>query len=458
MKKRIFSIISILLVAATAMSCATLSAFAKSDSSDDDANKFTAKFKDLDYGCNVKTESDTVLLVNLDTGVTVYSKAADKKRYPASLTKIMTYVVVAENVEDFSKKVEVKQSVIDELVGTGSSLSGASEFVGKKITVEQLLQCMMIESGNDAALVLADYVGGKSGVKGFVKMMNAKAKELGCTNTHFVNPHGLHNKDHYTTANDLYKITSYALTLPEFSKITNSTSYEIGDYYGSSTNHMLDSTDTTYYYKYARGIKTGTTDEAGRCLVTMAVADGYSYLAVLMHAPYVDDETYGTMTDAAELFRWAFRNIELREIVSKETPICEEKVNLSWDKSSIQLCPENDYNALLTEDVSDSDITITTNVPSSINAPVNQGDYVGTADVYYKDEKVATFRLLADEKVERSTLLYVFDILQSVFTSMYFIGAAIIVVVLFIIYLFVVVKHNKNAKKRKRQVKHYRDM
>ncbi len=457
MKRRIFSIVSVMLIAAVAFGSSTLSALAVKDEVKD-GTQVTTKFKDMDYGCNVKTKSDSVVLVNLDTGITVFSKAADKKRYPASLTKIMTYIVVAESVKDFSKKVYIKEELINELAGTGSSLSGASQFVGDSLTVEQLLQCMMIESGNDAALVLADYVAGNKGVDSFVKKMNAKASELGCNSTHFVNPHGLHDPNHYTTANDMVKITKCALTMPLFSRITSSSYYEIGDYTGISTNHMLDSTDSTYYYKYAKGIKTGTTDEAGRCLATMAVADGYSYLAILLHAPYIDEETYDTMKDAAALFRWAFRNIELREIVSKETPVCEEKVNLSWDKSTIQLSPETDYNALLTDAVQTSDIEIIPNVPSSINAPVKQGDYVGTADVYYKDDKVATIRLLADESVERSNLLYILDILKSVLTSVYFIGAAIIVAFLFIIYLFVIVKHNKNAKKRKRQVRHYRDM
>lgn len=290
-------------------------------------NKDSATISNFDFGCNVKTKSETVLLVNLDTGVTVYSKNADVKRYPASLTKIMTYIVVAENVSDFTQKVKIKASVLKPLEGTGSSQSAVSDNIGKSFTIEQLLKCLMISSGNDAALVLADYVGGEGGVTHFVQMMNDKAKKLKCKNTHFVNPHGLHDPNHYTTAEDIYKIASYALMLPEFSDITNTISYTIGDTYYSSTNHLIDST-TEYYYQYAKGIKTGTTDQAGRCLVTQAVADGYSYMAVLMKAPYNEEQgidEYYNMEDAAALFRWAFQNIELKEIVSRETPVCEER-------------------------------------------------------------------------------------------------------------------------------------
>ncbi|MCH5202239.1 MAG: D-alanyl-D-alanine carboxypeptidase [Oscillospiraceae bacterium] len=458
MKKRIFSIISIILIIFTVSACVTLGVNAASAENTDDGTS-AVFFDNVDFGCDTETKSETVLLVNMDTGITVYSKAADVKRYPASLTKIMTYIIVAENVEDFSEKIKVKQNIIDMLNGTGSSFSGVLDNVGRSLTVDELLNCLMISSGNDAALVLADYVGGKDSVEGFVKMMNDKAKALGCENTHFVNPHGLHHVNHYTTARDIYKITSYALTLPGFAEITNARNYELNGTYYASTNHILDPY-SEYYYQYAKGIKTGTTDEAGRCLVTSAVADGYSYLAVLMKSPYNEEQgidEYYNMEDAAELFRWAFNNIELKGIVSRETPVCEEKVNLCWDKNSIQLCPEEDFNALVPIDISDSEIVIKANVPQSVQAPVNEGDYVGTADVYYKDEKVATFKLVADESVERSTLLYIIDILKNVFTSVYFIGAAIIVVILFVIYLFVIVKHNKQKPKRK-QVKHYRHM
>lgn len=458
MKKRIISIISVVLVMFVLCTTFSLSVSATTSSN---INNQSSVISNIDFGCDVKTTSDTCLLVNLDTGVTVYSKNADVKRYPASLTKIMTYIVVAENVGDLTEKVKIKKSVLKPLDGTGSSISAVSDNIGKEFTVELLLKCLMISSGNDASLVLADYVGGEGGVDHFVEMMNEKAKELNCKNTNFVNPHGLHDKNHYTTAEDMYKISSYALMMPEFSEITNDITYKVGDITYLSTNYLIDST-TKYYYQYAKGIKTGTTEEAGRCIVTQAVADGYSYLAVIMHAPFdeakIATEKCYNMIDAAELFRWAFKNIELKEIVARETPVCEEKVDLSWDKKSIQLSAENDYNILLPNNVSDKDISIKTDIPESIDAPINEGDYVGTASVYYKNEKISTFNLVADETVERSTLLYIIDILKNVFTSLYFIIAATIVVILFAVYLFVVVKHNKEKVKKKRRVKHYRDM
>ena len=163
-------------------------------------NKASAISYSIDFDINSKS----VYLVNLDTGISVYEKFKDKKFYTESNTKFITYIIVTENIKDLDNtKVTVKQSILNRLNGTGSSTAGL--IGGETLTVTQLLNCLMIPSGNDAALVLADYVGGGS-ITNFVKMMNKKAKELGCENTHFMNPHGLHDPDHYTTASDLAKI------------------------------------------------------------------------------------------------------------------------------------------------------------------------------------------------------------------------------------------------------------
>lgn len=282
--KRLFSLF--LVFAVLAVSCSSVSA--------------------ITYDYDETIESDTVLLINMDTGIPVLEKNAEKVRYPASLTKIMTYIVVCENVDDlYNTRVEIKEEVLEPLLGTGSSMSGLDYKIGESLTVVDLLYCLMVSSGNDASLVLADYVGGGS-VEKFVSLMNAKAKELGCKNTNFVNPHGLHDDNHYSTAYDLYTITSYALTLPLFSEITNTATYycEGDDYPLVTTNYLIDvNRGGDYFYTYAQGIKTGTTDEAGRCLITTGIADGYAYMCICMGAPYPDNGYNAAMTDARGLLR-----------------------------------------------------------------------------------------------------------------------------------------------------------
>ena len=136
---------------------------------------------------NFEPKSDSLYLLNLDTDTVVYNNNSAEKRYPASLTKIMTYIIVAEQVEDLENtKVTIKKDLLDTLNGTDSSLSGLSKYIDKELTVMQLLYCLMVSSGNDAALVLADYVG-NGDVQYFVDLMNNKAKELGCENTNFIN-------------------------------------------------------------------------------------------------------------------------------------------------------------------------------------------------------------------------------------------------------------------------------
>lgn len=236
-----------------------------------------------------------------------------------------------------------------------------------------------------------------------------KAKELGCENTHFANPDGLHDPDHYTTARDMYKITTYALTLPRFEEITNTCTYTCDgdDTALVTTNYLIDANrGGEYYYMYAKGIKTGTTNEAGRCLVTTASADGYSYMAILLHAPYEEGvtEDYATMTDAADLFRWALTSLEMNTVATSSKPLCEVKVNLAWGKNSTLLYPETDLSAIVPKDCTDENIIIEQDIPESVDAPLDKGSVVGKATIYYKadanseKQKLAEVNVVAGEK------------------------------------------------------------
>lgn len=419
----------------------------------------------ISYPNDVKTESDSILLVNMDSGQTVFEKNADEKRYPASTTKIMTYIIVVESIDDLDNtRVPIKESVLKRLEGTGSSLANLEQHIGETMSVIDLLYSMMVPSGNDASVVLADYVG-DGDIDAFVDMMNQKAEELGCENTHFENPEGLHDENHYTTARDLYKITSYALTLPRFSEITNTTSYycEGDDYPLVTTNYLINPNYPEYYYMYAKGIKTGTTDQAGRCLVTTATADGYSYMAVLLHAPYKEgvSEEYGTMTDAANLFRWALTQLEFETVATSSTPICEQKIELAWGRDSVLLVPEKDFSAIVPKDLEDDQIVIETDVPESIDAPVDTKTVVGTATIYYKNsdgekQEITKVNLVPDENIEMSGILFVFRVIGTIFKSYWFL-VIIGIIIIILLCSFISSKISKKRSKDKRQVKRYRN-
>lgn len=412
---------------------------------------------------NFTPKTDTLYLLNLDTDTVVYSQAENEKRYPASTAKIMTYIIAYEQTENLeSTKVKIKQDVLDQLLGTGSSIAGLEEYVDKELSVLQLLYCMMVSSGNDAALVLADYFS-DGNVDKFVEQMNSKAKALGCENTNFTNPHGLHDEKQYTTAEDLAKITKHALTLRYFTEICNTVQYYLdGDAETPlvTTNMLIDEQNEEYYYEYAKGIKTGTTDEAGFCLVSSAIKDGTTYLCVALHAPCYDedgndmDKNYA-IADTKQLYEWAFKNIQMKTIVGAQTHVCDIKINYASGREKVMLVPEYSYAAMLPVDLSEDEIEIKTSCPEEIDTPIKKGEIIGTATVSYKGEELTRLNLVASETIERSDWVYAMTIVKNILTSPIFIGAAVLIAILFIVYMVVV---SRLTKKKSANIKQQRKM
>ena len=246
-------------------------------------NTVVAKSSEMGFPCDKLTDpnSASIYMVSLDTDTVVYTYNPDERRPMASMTKIMTYIVTAETVSDLQNtRTTVPESVAEELEGTGSSLAEIQ--TGESFTIYELLNLMMVPSGNDAALTLAKYVDSLNitaddpqydedgdGKMSCVELMNKKAAELGCTNTHFVNPHGLYDENHYTTAREMATITEYALTMPYFTDVTSQTYYTqpptnmtSEERTVTTTNRMLLSYDDEYY-TYATGVKTGSLNESG---------------------------------------------------------------------------------------------------------------------------------------------------------------------------------------------------
>ena len=428
------------------------------------------------FSIDFDTTSDVLYLVNTDTDTPVFDKNADKEVEPASVTKIMTYIVAVEHIENLQETmITTAPYTVDELLGTGSSVSGLQR--NEVMSAYDLLHCLMVPSGNDAAMTFADYVGGNGkigdsmnsgNIANFVQMMNDKAAELGCTHTHFANPHGLHDVDHYTTAKDMYKIASYARTLPYFTEITSKLYYVLpktnkqGERTIYTTNNMLKSSDTEYYYSYAKGIKTGHHDQSGYCLVSTATKGGYTYMCLAFGAPSIDNEgktiyKNGAMLDSKNLYTWAFDNLEMKSVVDTEKPAGEVKLEYAWQKDTLLLMPEKNFSTILPKDVEASSITLEPDIPKSVEAPVKAGDVIGTATLKYANETLATINLVASESVERSEMLYYLDGAKNVITSKWFIIGVIAFVVLFIIYLILAMIYNKKNKNRRR-VKKYRKL
>lgn len=412
----------------------------------------------LDYGCDVETVAEGVYLEELNTGAVVFEKNADVRMYPASTTKIMTYTIVAENVADFdTTMVQITEDALATL-DPESSVMGLTDHIGESYSVKDLLYGLMVPSGNDAALVLATYVG-NGDIAAFVDMMNKKAAELGCTDTHFVNPHGLFDPDHYTTPRDMAKITKHALTLRNFAQISNTVRYTPAGFEAPivTTNYMIDKDGHygDYYYPYAKGIKTGYTDEAGRCLISTAEKDGYTYLCIDLGAAYsFDEDVYYSMIDSKNLYEWAFNNLSSQAVIPTTDVVANIAVDNTKDNTTLDLVPTEDIKALLPLGYKPELLTTKAEIPESVSAPINQGSVIGKVNVYYDGELITTADLCASASIEGATKSE--QQKQADTENTIKLVLIIVFVVATLIILLIVVFSVKRARRKKREVQRHR--
>ena len=395
------------------------------------------------------------MLVSLDTGEILFEKNIDDKVYPASITKIMTSILMLESGKyQPDTKIAMTEEVLDMILGTGSVVSNLK--AGEEITLQDLLYYVQMSSAGDCAYLAAIYYAGS--IEAFVDLMNAKAKELGLTGTSYSNPIGLHDENNYTTVRDIYTLTKYALKNETFKTVSETPRYTVPatNYSGSrtlSTTNFLQDTTTNYYYQYAKGVKTGFTDEAGRCLVSTASYNGYNYLCVLMGCPANMGKRYEFL-ESKELYRWAFNNFSFKEVADSTEPVCEMPVELSLDTDFVSLYFKEPFITVLPNDADDSTIVIKPKLNSeSVEAPVKKGDVLGKADVIYAEQLIGTVDLIANEDIKPSTILVIVDKIKKFFTSAYMKIFYIAVIIVFVIFVILCIKLNMSLIK-KRKVKY----
>lgn len=397
----------------------------------------------------IEITAKAAILVSLDTGEVLFEKNADEKVYPASITKIMTTLLILENEKyNPDAKIAMTQDVLDLISGTGSSVSLLK--AGEEVSQLDLVYMVLMASYGDCALLAALYYGGS--IENFVNMMNTKASELGLSGTHYENPIGLHHEQNYTTARDTYTLTATALQNETFKEVCSSTRHTVktsmsGERTISTTNFLQDNT-TNYYYQYAKGVKTGYTDEAGRCLVSTASYNGYRYLCAVFGCPANEKKHF---IESKELYRWAFNNFEFKKVADNSNPVAEIGVNLSLDTDFVSLYIEKSFVSVLPKDADDSTISIVTHlVGESVDAPIKKGDVLGTADIIYAEEVIGTVNLVSNEDVEKSTMLAALRAIKNFFASSYMKVVYVIIAAAILIFIIAVIKMNsKGSKKRK---------
>lgn len=386
------------------------------------------------------TNAEAALLISPDSGMVLYEKNADERRYPASTTKIMTALLVLENVADLNETVTAQASDFETLEADSSS-AGIKE--GETVTVEDLLYGLMLPSGNEAAYMLARHVAGS--YEAFVDMMNKRAEELGCTGTHFVNPCDLHDDNHYTTARDLYKIAYAAMQDETFADIADTVQWNMSktnmqeERKVLTTNQLIFSSYQPWAYAYCKGIKTGNTSQAGNCFVGYAEYGDAKLYSVVMGCDSSSLEYSNipaSFTDTKALFEWGFESFTSKTLARQGDTVGSVNVRLSTDTDQLVLTVKNDLVSLLpadldVEDLGEPQIT----APESVNAPIKAGDVIGSATYSYNGTTYGTVELVALSDVERSTVLYYADLLSNFFQSTVFKVILIVLAVFVVLYI-----------------------
>lgn len=356
------------------------------------------------------------LLIDPDTEEILYARNIHERLYPASLTKIMTCLLVLEAIDSgkLTRETELtaSEAAVTSIPPDGSN---AGIKVGEELTVDSLLYCIMLSSANEGCNILAEAVSGS--IDGFVEQMNQKAAALGCTDTHFVNTNGLPDSNHYTTAWDLYLITKEARTHPDFMPLVGTIFYEVPATNLSdprklyTTNYLISSYKTNYYiYQGAHGIKTGSTSAAGHCLVSSAKRDDRSLVSVVLGADRVVTPeitlTY-SFIETAKLFDHGFDDFDRKVLLANDELVGEVGVELSQQQNTVKVHPSQAIERLVPADldpVKDVDRMITYEA-ESVEAPVVKGQVMGTITLQSGDTVYGTVDLLADEDVAVSRLL-----------------------------------------------------
>ncbi|MCL2159513.1 MAG: D-alanyl-D-alanine carboxypeptidase [Oscillospiraceae bacterium] len=399
------------------------------------------------------------IIMDAKTGELLYEKNIDKIIYPASTVKIMTAIVVLENVPNLNSDVVISRNTINQT--SGNSLPQAMS-EGEIFTVWDLLCALLLRGANDAALALAEYVSGS--VTDFVALMNKRAVELGCTDTVYANPTGMDSPDMHTTVSDVSKIAFYASQTPEIMEITTLPKYTIPQTNKEreersllNRNHFVSKGQySQYYYEYARGMNYGSTVEAGDCLVTLAEQNELSYLCIVMKStstpiPESDTLRLNCFYDAKALLDWAFSIYTYKTVVAISDKIKTVEIQLSANRDTVTLVPDGEIVVLLPQNVDiDKEIEVATDIfEEDLVAPIEKNQQLGKITVIYNGEVVGTANLLSNADVEPSNILYLLDRIKKIVSGAWFGASVVIFVILFALYVAIsLVKNNKKEQRR----------
>ena len=287
---------------------------------------------------NLTIYSEAAILMDATTGKILYDKDIYSRKYPASTTKILTAIIAIENC-DLDEMAKASHTAIFS-VKSGYSVANIQE--GESFTIRQLLEVLMLQSANEAANVIAEHISGS--VEEFAKLMNQKAKEIGCLDSNFVNANGAHNDNHYSTAYDLAMIAKYCMKNETFRELAQKQecSLPTTEIYEEervfrNTNSLMQP-NSRYYYPYCNGIKTGFTTPAKNCLISSSNKDGFELISVILHAESTEDGSSARYIDTINLFEYGYENYKKEDILKEYNML--GTVNLDNDSNNNQEAEE----------------------------------------------------------------------------------------------------------------------
>lgn len=381
--------------------------------------------------------SEAAVLIDSKSGKVLYGKNEKEKKYPASTTKILTAIIALEKLNLTDKLTASYEAVM----AIPSGYSNAAIQPGETLTFEELLNLFLIHSANEVGFILAENISGT--VEEFANLMNQKALEIGCTNTHFTNPSGIHDENHYSTAYDMALIAKYCMQNEKFRSIVSKPSCRIPatdkyeERYFVNTNDLLRES-SKYYYQYTIGIKTGYTSQAKNCLISASSKDGLELITVILGAKTLENGDSERYVDTINLFEYGYSNYKMQTIVNQNDIIQKITIpNATKDTENLPLILKDSINTIIPMNFDLNNLDYEVKLNENIQAPIAQGSIIGTI-TYNIDGITYSTNLLAGNNVEKSNL-----------------PILIVQIILAIIVLFAIAKmlspnkKNKISKKKK---------
>lgn len=362
---------------------------------------------------DLQLQCGNAVLMDVNFGQVLYEHAAYDQAYPASMTKVMTALLTLEAIQN--------GTTTEDTLVTVSEYAAQKEFAdestanllpGEQVSVKDLLYCIMLPSANDAAKALAEHLGGS--VSDFVATMNKRAKELGCQNTNFINPNGLHDPNHYSCAYDIALMFRQAMQHELFLTIISTDDYAMpatnlsGERYFLNTNGLISNLYYSgYVYEKCIGGKTGSTEQAGRCLAAAARSGNNLLISVVMGAGLIQQEDgsqlQGQLVESKRLLEYGFSNFRPVKLAPPEAAMATVAVSMSEDGTEVGVKPQGSISMMLPYSIAQEDIQLEIKLKEdSVVAPVEEGQVMGTLRLYAGEETLGELDLVAEKTLTYS--------------------------------------------------------